>query len=243
MIRVTVWNEFHGQGHEEIKKVHPLGVHKTIEAFLQKDPELIVRTAILDDPEHGLTDEVLADTDVLIWWGHCCHDLVEDAVVDKIVKAVQKGMGFMPLHSSHLAKPFVKLMGTSCTLKWRDNDFERLWTILPNHPIAKGIPEMIELEIEEMYGERFDIPTPDELVFMGWFAGGELFRSGCVWNRGYGKVFYFQPGHETNDSYHNETIQKIINNAVHYLAPAIKLDKINCPFIEVSYEEQRKMKS
>lgn len=242
MIKVTVWNEYLGQDHEAIKVVHPEGIHKTLEAFLKDDPDLVVRTATLTDPEHGLTDEVLADTDVLLWWGHCHHGEVSDAVVNKVVDAVHKGMGFIALHSSHLARPFVRLMGTSCTLKWRDGDFERLWTIMPNHPIAKGVPEYVELDEEEMYGERFDIPTPDELVFAGWFSGGELFRSGCVWNRGYGKVFYFQPGHETNPAYFNPSIQTIIKNAVHYVAPSVRIDTITCPFAMPSCEDLRKAK-
>lgn len=242
MIRVTIWNEYRLQDNEEVMKVHPRGIHNTIADFLGEDPELVIHTATLDDPQQGLSDEIIDKTDVLIWWGHCCHDELADAIADKIAKAVLKGMGFIALHSSHLAKPFKKLMGTSCSLKWRDNDFERLWTILPNHPITKDIPEYIELEIEEMYGERFDIPEPDELVFLGWFSGGELFRSGCVWNRGYGKVFYFQPGHETNPSYNNKFIQKIILNSIYYVSPVSKLNEIDCPNIDISYEERRKIK-
>ncbi|MHB1485454.1 MAG: ThuA domain-containing protein [Saccharofermentanales bacterium] len=243
MIRVTVWNEHRMQDTKEIIKVHPEGIHKTIESFLKQDSSLIVRTAVLDDPEQGLSDEILDNTDVLIWWGHCCHDKLDDVNADKVAKAVLKGMGFIPLHSSHLSKPFTRLMGTSCSLKWRDNDSERLWTILPAHPVAKGVPEYIELDSEEMYGERFDIPDPDELVFLGWFSGGELFRSGCLWSRGYGKIFYFQPGHETNPSYHNEHIQRIIINAVHYVSPAVRIDEIVCPQIEISYEERKRLRN
>lgn len=240
MIKITIWNEYRGQNKDEIKKVHPLGIHKTLEGILEKNKEFAVRTVTLDDPSNGLTDEIIDDTDVLIWWGHAHHEKVDDIITKKVHNAVLKGMGFIPLHSSHLAKPFVSLMGTSCTLKWRDGDFERLWTILPNHPIAKGVPEFIELEEEEMYGERFDIPNPDELVFVGWFSGGEIFRSGCVWNRGLGKVFYFQPGHETNPSYHNKHIQKIIENAVYYVAPSVRRENIDCEHVVNSYEESRK---
>lgn len=238
MIRVTVWNEYHGQEAAAIRDVHPEGIHKTIEAFLAKDPEILVRTATLDDAGCGLTDDVLDQTDVLIWWGHCCHGEVPDSVADRVADAVHKGMGFIPLHSSHMAKPFTRLMGTSCTLKWRDGDHERLWTLMPTHPIAQGVPENIELDEEEMYGERFDIPAPDELIFLGWFSGGELFRSGCVWNRGLGKVFYFQPGHETNRSYLNGHIQRIITNAVHFTAPVVRAKTLGCPHIAVSYEER-----
>ena len=231
MIKVTIWNEYKGQEKEEVQRVNPGGIHKTIEGFLKKEPDMVIRTAILDDEECGLTQEVIDDTDVLIWWGHAYHKEVPDHIVDRVVKAVQKGMGFIPLHSSHLAKPFTRLMGTTCTLKWRDGDREGLWTVLPFHPIAQGIPEKIVLPEEEMYGEPFDIPKPDEQIFLGWFSGGEVFRSGCLWNRGYGKIFYFQPGHETNPSYSNEHIQRIILNGVRYVCPQIRRERIDCPHI------------
>ncbi len=239
MIRVTVWNEYKGQDTDEVKKVYPEGIHKAIEEFLKVNPDFEVRTATLDEPENGLSDEVIENTDVLLWWGHICHDQVSDEVCERVRKAVLKGMGFIPLHSSHYSKPFISLMGTSCSLKWRDHDFERLWTIMPTHPIATGVPEHVELDEEEMYGERFDIPTPDDLVFMGWFSGGELFRSGCVWNRGYGKVFYFQPGHETNKAFQNKHIQRIISNAIYFVAPDLRLEKIEAPEVRPSYEELR----
>ncbi len=232
MIKVTIWNENTGQDHPDVVKVNPGGIHKTLAAFLEKEEDFEVRTATLEDEECGLTDDVIADTDVLIWWGHCSHHAVPDAVADRVAKAVNKGMGFIALHSSHLAKPFTRLMGTTCTLKWRDGDSERLWTIAPYHPIAEGVPECIELESEEMYGERFDIPQPDELIFLGWFGGGEVFRSGCVWNRGYGRVFYFQPGHETNRSYSEPGIQKIIINAVRYTDPKIRREIIDSPHVK-----------
>ena len=98
-----------------------------------------------------------------------------------------------------------------------DNEKEILWVVDPTHPIAQGIGEKIILEEEEMYGEHFIIPTPDELVFISWFAGGEVFRSGCVFNRGNGKIFYFRPGHESVPTYHNGQIQQVIKNAVKYV--------------------------
>lgn len=229
MINVTIWNENIGQDSPDVTNVNPGGVHKTLEKFLSMDKNITVRTATLQDEDCGLSQGVIDSTDVLIWWGHAAHDKVPDYIAERVVQAVQKGMGFIALHSSHLAKPFVRLMGTTCTLKWRDNDVQNLWTILPNHPIVQDVPECIKLSAEEMYGERFDIPEPDELILLGWFGGGEVFRSGCVWNRGYGKVFYFQPGHETNPSYNNEHIQRIITNAVFYLAPLVRREKIECP--------------
>lgn len=169
-----------------------------------------VRTATLDEPEHGLTNEVLADTDVLVWWGHMAHDEVQDEIVQRVQQRVLEGMGLIVLHSGHFSKVFKKLMGTSCDLKWRvDDQHCRIWNINPSHPIVEGVGEFIELEKEEMYGEHFDIPTPDELIFVSWFPGGEVFRSGCTFRRGNGKIFYFQPGHETFPSYYNEKVQKL----------------------------------
>ena len=241
MIHVTVWNEFvHEQEVDEVRAVYPQGIHSCIQDFLQAYEDMEVQTAVLEQPEHGLTDEVLAKTDVLLWWGHMAHDKVSDEIAQKVHKRVLEGMGFIALHSAHLAKPFLKLMGTSGSLFWRDGDFERLWNIAPAHPIAAGVGDYIELENEEMYGERFDIPAPDELIFMGWFSGGEVFRSGCCWNRGRGRVFYFQPGHETNPVYHNPEIQKIITNAVRWAAPTSAFVPVGCNHAEVSPEQKRK---
>lgn len=233
MIRVTVWNEFvHEKTDEAIKKIYPDGIHNVIKSFLDKNEDMVVKTAVLDDVENGLTDEVLNNTDVLIWWGHICHHKVSDAVVAKVTNHVLRGMGFIPLHSAHMSKPFISLMGTSCTLKWRDGDHERLWCIDPNHPISEGVPETFVLDPEEMYGEFFDIPKPDSVVFLSWFRGGEVFRSGCTFTRGYGKIFYFRPGHEANPSYYNENVQKIITNAVRWACPIKKIDKIVCPEVK-----------
>ncbi len=221
-ISVTVWNEFRHErvaGHEA-GKVYPDGMHAVIAAYLEKQSDMKVRTATLDEPEHGLTDEVLADTDVLTWWAHLAHDEVSDVVVDKIQKRVLEGMGLIVLHSGHFSKIFKRMMGTSCDLKWREaGEKERLWVIDPSHPIAEGIGEYFELPKTEMYGERFDIPQPDELVFTSWFAGGEVFRSGCCWHRSRGKIFYFRPGHETYPIYFDANVMKVIENAVRWAAP------------------------
>ncbi len=230
MIRVTVWNEYrHEVESEEIRAVYPKGIHGCIAEFLGADEELEIRTATLDEPEHGLTQEVLDNTDVLIWWGHMAHQEVSDEVAARVQEAVLKGMGFIGLHSCHKAKPFMRLMGTTCNLKWRDNDRERLWIVLPSHPIAQGVPEQFEVGEQEMYGEPFDIPNPDEVVFMGWFRGGEVFRSGVCYRRGLGKVFYFQPGHESNPTYYHPHIQTIIRNAVYWAKPLVRVDKLDCP--------------
>lgn len=233
MIRVLVWNEnYHEQIQPEIKAIYPNGIHGAIKDFLSKDEELEVKTATLEDPECGLTEEVLENTDVLIWWGHVKHFDVPDEIAARVQRHVLKGMGFVALHSAHHSKPFRMLMGTDCGLRWRDGDRERVWNINPSHPIARGIGDYFEIEKEEMYGEQFHIPDPDEIVFLGWFAGGEVMRSGCCFKRGCGKIFYFQPGHEANPTYYNENVQKVIDNAVHWAAPYEKNGKLDAPMTE-----------
>lgn len=219
-LRVTVWNENrHERTNPAVKAVYPDGIHQAIAGFLT-EAGMEARTATLDEPEHGLTDEALAGTDVLIWWGHLAHGEVGDEIVEKVRQRVLGGMGLVVLHSAHASKIFRALMGTSCDLKWREADEkERLWVVAPGHPIAEGLGEYIELEREEMYGEHFDIPAPDELVFASWFEGGEVFRSGCAYTRGSGKVFYFRPGHETYPTYWQPDIQRIIANAVRWARP------------------------
>jgi len=229
-VNVTIWNEFiHEKEKEHIKAIYPNGIHGQIAEFLKQESEIEVKTATLNEPNHGLSDDVLENTDVLIWWGHGAHDKVEDEIVAKIHQRVLRGMGLIALHSAHHSKIFKSLMGTTCNLLWRDADRERIWCIEPNHPIAKGVPPHFELEQEEMYGERFDIPLPDEIIFLGWFKGGEVFRSGCTFKRGLGKIFYFQPGHEDYAIYHNENVIKIITNAVYWAKPNVFADELSCP--------------
>jgi len=222
-IRVTVWNEFrHEKTNAAVREIYPDGMHQTIAAFLGKHSDFCVRTATLDEPEHGLTEAVLNDTDVLLWWGHVAHQEVSDEIVSRVQKRVLEGMGLIVLHSGHYSKIFKRLMGTSCSLSWREStDKERLWNLVPGHPITQGIGDCIEISRHEMYGERFDIPTPDELIFISWFSGGEVFRSGCTWRRGHGHVFYFSPGHETYPIYHNEQIQRVIANGVRWAKPTV----------------------
>lgn len=222
-IRVTIWNEFvHEQKHEVVKNIYPRGIHAAIAEGLDElgGAELEILTATLQEPEHGLTQGVLENTDVLLWWGHCAHDDVEDAIVDRVQKRVLQGMGLIVLHSGHFSKPFKRLMGTSCALKWREaGERERLWVINPGHPIALGLGECIELEQTEMYGEPFGIPEPEEQVFISWFEGGEVFRSGNCYHRGNGKIFYFRPGHETYPIYYNADVRRVLHNAVRWAHP------------------------
>jgi len=236
--KITVWNEYrHEKIDTAVSAIYPNGLHGAIKVFLDEEQDFEVRTATLDEAEHGLTDEVLNTTDVLIWWGHMAHEIVQDEVVEKVYKRVLSGMGLIVLHSGHYSKIFTKLMGTSCSLKWREvGENERLWVVEPTHPIAEGIGEYIELEHEEMYGERFDIPAPDALVFTSWFKGGEVFRSGCCFNRGYGKIFYFRPGHEGFPTFYNKQIQKVIKNAVRWAKPIKFKENFDSPEIVKSLE-------
>ena len=216
-IRVTVWNEFrHEKRDKEIAAVYPEGIHGAIAAALTKRG-FEVATATLDEPDHGLTEERLKTTDVLIWWGHQAHAEVHDEIVDRVQQHVLSGMGLIVLHSAHFSKIFRRLMGTNCSLLWREmGEKERLWNLAPGHEITEGIGEYIELPHAEMYGERFDIPEPDKLIFVSWFAGGEVFRSGCVWERGNGRIFYFKPGHESYPIYRDEKILTVIANAARW---------------------------
>lgn len=219
-LRVTVWNEFRHERNREhpASRIYPEGLHTPIAEALGR-AGMIVRTATLDEPEHGLTEEVLRETDVLTWWGHMAHGEVADWIVDRVQARVLEGMGLVCLHSAHYSKIFKRLMGTSCSLKWREiGERERIWTVERGHPIADGLPEHFVLEQEEMYGETFDIPAPDTLVFISWFQGGEVFRSGCCYHRGRGKVFYFRPGHESYPTYYDANVQQAIVNGVRWAA-------------------------
>ena len=224
-IRVTVWNEFvHEKTSEAVAQIYPDGMHAAIAQGLAEDlgSAVQVRTATLDEPEHGLSDEVLAETDVLTWWGHAAHARVADEVVDRVHQRVLAGMGLLVMHSAHASKIFKRLLGTSCMLRWREaGERERLWIVDPSHPIVEGLDgECFELDETEMYGEFFDIPTPTELIFVSWFEGGEVFRSGCTFRRGKGKIFYFRPGHETFAIYRDPNVRRVIANAVRWLAPS-----------------------
>ncbi|MBE6768411.1 MAG: trehalose utilization protein ThuA [Ruminococcaceae bacterium] len=233
MIKVTVWNEGrHEKISEEVRRVYPDGIHGALAAFLGTEEDITVRTATLDDPDCGLPQEVVDDTDVMLWWGHMAHGDVPDEVVERVANAVHAGMGLIVLHSGHHSKVFRRLMGTPCSLGWRENgDMERVWVVDPAHPITQGIDRYFELPHVETYAEPFSVPEPEKLLFIGSYEGGEVFRSGCLWRRGHGTVFYFQPGHETFPIYYEPAVQTVIKNAVRYCAPVIR-QPITCPHIE-----------
>lgn len=245
-IRVTVWGEnVHEQTNKIVSGIYPTGMHQAIADSLNRDAGLSATTATLQDPEHGLSEAKLNETDVLIWWGHCAHGEVSDPVVDRVCDAVWSGMGAIFLHSAHFSKPFKRLMGSPCNLTWREaGERERVWLTSRNHPIAAGLPDHFELENEEMYGEPFGVPDPMETVFVSWFQGGEVFRSGLTYKRGAGSVFYFRPGHETYPTYHDVNVQRVIQNAVKWAynpsarladpnaAPNVPVDQALEPIVE-----------
>ncbi len=235
-LNVVVWGEnVHEHTNEVVGRLYPEGMHATIaEALRELGPELEVGTATLQEDECGLTEERLANTDVLTWWGHCAHGDVPDEIVDRVQKRVLEGMGLIVLHSGHYSKIFKRMMGTTCSLTWREaGEKERLWVCNPGHPIAQGVDKYIELEQTEMYGEPFGIPAPDEQVFVSWFEGGEVFRSGCCWNRGNGKIFYFRPGHETYPIYYDKNVRRVLINAVRWAAPQGSIWKDEAPNIPI----------
>lgn len=218
-IQVTVWNENRWkESTKDMYRVYPEGIHGRLREIFEA-AGYSVKVALLDDPEQGLSREVLENTDVLVYWSHIAQQEVPDETAERIAERVNRGMGFIPLHSAHMSKPFVRLMGTTCTLRWRESDDEELmWTACAGHPITRGVPPCVRFAPEEMYGEYFDIPSPDETVFISWFTGGEVFRSGVCYRRGRGRIFYFQPGHETYPTYYIPEIERILVNAVAWAA-------------------------
>ena len=234
-IRVTVWGEnVHERKLPAVAKIYPRGMHETIAEALRESAGIEARTATLDQTEHGLTEEVLDQTDVLTWWGHCAHGDVDDKIVDRVQARVLQGMGLIVLHSGHYSKIFRRLLGTTCSLTWREaGEKERIWVCNPGHPIAQGIDRYFELPQEEMYGEPFAIASPDEIVFLSWFEGGEAFRSGCTWKRGNGKIFYFRPGHETYPTYHDKNVRRVISNAVYWARPEGSRWIDTCPNVPI----------
>ncbi len=235
MIRVTVWGEnVHETESGTVRRIYPKGMHECIAEALRADPELAVNTATLEQPEHGLTQARLDGTDVLTWWGHVAHEQVQDGIVDRVQQRVLQGMGLIVLHSGHYSKIFKRLLGTTCGLTWREaGEKERLWVCNPGHPIVQGVDRYFELENEEMYGEPFAIASPEEVVFVSWFQGGEVFRSGCTFRRGNGNIFYFRPGHEMYPTYHHPQVQRVIRNAVHWAAPQGSRWIDSCPNIPI----------
>ena len=218
-LSVTLWNEYRVENIKpEASNIYPDGIGACIAEGLAAHGIAPILTR-LDAPDQGLAQSLLDATDVLIWWGHLAHEELTDETITRVQNRVLNGMGLVVLHSGHHSKMFRRLMGTSCNLAWRDADAgerERVWCLRPSHPIAEGLPPCFEIKQDEMYGEPFDIPEPDELVFVSWFQGGEVFRSGCTFVRGRGRIFYFSPGHETFPVYKNEHVIRVIANGIRW---------------------------
>ncbi len=234
-MNITIYNEYvHEQTDPQVRAVYPDGIHGALSSFLSEGNQ--VRCFTLDSINE-LSDDVLNDTDVMLWWGHMRHQEVPDEVAVRVKEAVLRGMGMIFLHSAHHSKPFRLLMGTMCNLTWReDGDMERIWTVIPSHPIAQGIGRYFELPHVETYGEPFTIPNPDDVVFIGWYEGGEVFRSGVTFHRENGKIFYFQPGHETFPIFYDQNVQTVIRNAVEWAKPIYR-GELNCPHVKRPGEE------
>lgn len=237
-MNILIFNEGIHDKEENIKAVYPNGIHGALKELMEEEKHNVTVTT-LDDVEEVITEELLKDIDVIIWWGHIGHHLVPQTVVDMVVKAVHCGAGFIALHSAHFSRPFKALTGSACTLEWRDDERERLWVAAPYHPITQGLPKKIEIEHEEMYSEPFDIPNPDEIIFIGWFAGGEVFRSGCTFHRGAGKIFYFQPGHEEYPTYFNPHVRQILKNAANWAKRTVYREGIVAPHSLTPAEAER----
>jgi trehalose utilization protein len=237
-LRVLVWDE---NPHHASKELYPNGIRGgVLDGLVESDTLSLLdaKSAHLDEPEQGVTDEILANTDVLVWWGHARHGEVKDELAERVAKRVQEGgMGFVALHSAHYSKTFKKVINGKGDLKggWREStDTEELTVCAPWHPIAEGVEDFI-LDNEEMYGGPFDVPPHEVLVLQSYFPlGGEVFPAGICWTvgtgidpaftsgpgkgvgqgHGVGRVFYFRPGHETYPTYLDHRIRRVIYNAV-----------------------------
>ena len=228
-INVAIYNEFyHEQNNPNVAAIYPKGIHQAIADALSPEEYVgKIVMATLEDHKSVLTPEVLDDTDVLFWWGHLKHREVDDEVVGNVCRRVNAGMGLIVLHSGHASKVFRTLLGTNTgSLRWRESDDKCLvWVVSQGHPIVEGLPPCFEVTNDETYGEQFGIPEPDELIFLSWFEGGEVFRSGCTFKRGAGKIFYFQNGHETYPIYYQEEVKLILKNALRWACPYQKTIK------------------
>lgn len=214
-LRVLVWSEGTAP-----KNVYPHDINTAIAEGLRRDQRLDVRTASLSDPEQGLSDDALKQTDVLIWWGHLRHDQVHPDRVAAVVRRVRdEGMGFIATHSAHYSKPLKALLGTNCGWKggyFEDGSAVDLRVTAPRHPIARGISGF-RIPHTERYEGEFEVPKPDVLIFDGTYeVNGHTAWQGMVWSIGKGRVFYFQPGHESFPIYYQDEVRRVFENAAHW---------------------------
>ncbi len=232
-LRVTVWDE----NKPHIEEYYPAGIRGAVADAIKGDG-VEVTIAHLDEPDQGISEDLLENTDVLVWWGHARHGEVDDELAAKIKQRVHHGgMGLVVLHSGHYSKPFRATLDCTGHLKggWRESDdTEEITVCAPWHPIAEGVSNFT-LEAEEMYGGPFGTPPVEVLIFQSFFPkGGEVFPCGAVWTvgdgvdldftsgpgngvgqgKGIGRVFYFRPGHETYPTYFHSEVKTIIRNGV-----------------------------
>lgn len=215
-IRVLLWSE-----QTEPRDVYPTGISGALASHLNKLPNLEARTATLTDAEAGLSDATLADTDVLIWFGHRKHDQVPEAAVDRVVRHVrERGMGFIGLHSTHFAKPLKKILNASGAWSSYVNHGqpEQMWVVLPDHPIAKGVSDF-RIPKTEIYTEPFQVPTPEAVIVEGtWEESGHRGREVMTWTTGRGRMVYVRAGHEEYPIFHMPEMQRLVANSVEWAA-------------------------
>ncbi|MCI8623421.1 MAG: trehalose utilization protein ThuA [Provencibacterium sp.] len=222
-IRVTVWNEFYDDPrHPAIQELYPGGVQEYLASVLREEPDMAVTARhFYEDDACGLSDEVLDSTDVLLVYGHILRDNVpEDRVKKLIERVVKEGMGVIFLHSALWMNLFQRLVGPGAYCGYRElGERERVWVVNRNHPIAAGLPSSFVIPHTEVYSEPAGFPDPDELVFISWYQGGEAARSGMVWRRGAGRIFYFSPGHAWYNAMQIPEYHTVIKNAVRWAVP------------------------
>lgn len=275
-VRVVVWDE----QQPKQRGAYPNFLGNQIASYLKKQPGLSVKSVRMNDPEQGLSSEVLDNCDVLIWWGHRRQQEITPETGQALVERIRAGqLSLIALHSAHWSTPFMEAMNArsrddalaklpeadrgratfelihpfkdkykppkrddsptpraeystaadgapriklylpnSCFPAVRaDGMPSHVTAVLPNHPIARGIPAKFTILHTEMYDEPFHVPAPDQVVFEEHWDAGEHFRTGMVWKLGRGKVFYFRPGHETYPVYFEPYPLKILDNAVRWL--------------------------
>jgi trehalose utilization protein len=219
-MRVVVFNEgFHERTEPEVARRYPDGIGGAVASAVAEHAGAGTTALAVTQDEPGYGEAALG-ADVLVWWGHARHHEVPDELAAALRDRVLAGMGLVVLHSGMGSKLFKALMGTSCALRWRHGDDRHLvWTVQPGHPIAAGVPHPIVLAADEMYSEPFDVPPPDELVFISSFSGGEVLRSGACWTRGSGRIFFFGPGDQGYPVYQHPEVRRVIGNAVRWAAP------------------------
>ncbi|MEZ5042821.1 MAG: alpha/beta hydrolase fold domain-containing protein [Saprospiraceae bacterium] len=106
-IKVVVWDE----RQKKQQKAYPDFMGNHIADYLKKNDLLRVYSVGLDDPEQGLSDEVLENCEVMIWWGHVRHPEISVATSKKLIERVKAGtLEMIFLHSAHWANPFVEAM-------------------------------------------------------------------------------------------------------------------------------------